>query len=63
MKRKVLALVALAALASSAFAEDTIFGKPISIDTAPVITMAGIVVSAIAAIWAVKKVIALANKS
>ena len=62
-KAKLLGLVALTGLASSAFAEDTIFGKPVSVDTAPVITMAGIIVAAIAGIWAVKKVIALANKS
>ena len=62
MKRKVLALVALAGLASSAFAGQ-VFGTDVSIDTTPVITMAGIVVTAIGAIWAVKKVIALGNKS
>ncbi len=40
-----------------------IFGETITLDTSPVITMAGIVVSAIASIWAVKKVISLGNKS
>ena len=62
MKRKVLALVAFVGLSSSAFAAQ-IFGTDITIDTAPVLTMAGIVIGAIAAIWAVKKVIALGNKS
>lgn len=62
MKRKVLALAAFAALASSAFAGQ-VFGQDITIDTAPVLAMAGIVITAIAAIWAVKKVIALGNKS
>ena len=64
-KVKLLGFVALTGLASSAFAagESTIFGKPVSIDTTPVTTMAGIVVAAIAGIWAIKKVIALANKS
>ena len=62
MKRKVLALVALASLASSAFAGQ-VFGTDVSIDTTPVTAMAGIVIAAIATIWAVKKVIALGNKS
>ncbi len=35
----------------------------VTVDTAPVFTLAGIVVGAIAGIWAIKKVIKLANKS
>jgi len=40
-----------------------VFGVDVTLDTAPVITMAGVVISAIASIWAVKKVISLGNKS
>jgi len=61
-KAKLLGLVALTGLSSSAFAGQ-VFGQDITIDTAPVLAMAGIVISAIATIWAVKKVIALGNKS
>ena len=35
----------------------------LTIDTAPVLTLAGIIVSAGAGIWAVRKVIKLINKS
>jgi len=59
--RKYVFLV-LALFSASAFAGN-IFGVDVSLDTTPVITMAGIVVSAIASIWAIKKVIALGNKS
>ncbi len=62
MKRRALALLALLGVASSAFAGQ-VFGEDITIDTAPVLAMAGIVVGAIASIWAVKKVISLGNKS
>ena len=62
MKRKVLSLVALAGLASQTFAAQ-IFGQDVNIDVQPVLTMAGIVIAAIGSIWAVKKVIALANRS
>lgn len=62
MKRRVLALAALLGLVSSAFAGQ-VFGQDITIDTAPVLAMAGIVIGAIASIWAVKKVISLGNKS
>lgn len=35
----------------------------LTLNTAPVLQLAGVVVTAIASIWAVKKVIALGNKS
>lgn len=35
----------------------------ISVDTQPVFTLAGIIIAAIAGIWAIKKVIKLANRS
>ena len=35
----------------------------VTIDTSPVLTLAGIIVAAIASIWAIKKVIKLANRS
>lgn len=35
----------------------------LTIDVAPVLQLAGVIVSAIAGIWAVKKVIKLANRS
>lgn len=65
MKKGLLVLGTMALVTVSSYAE-TVFGegtKDISINTAPVLTMAGIVVGAIAGIWAVKKVIGLGNKS
>jgi hypothetical protein len=35
----------------------------VSVDTADVFTLAGIILAAIAGIWGIKKLIALANKS
>lgn len=35
----------------------------VSVDTAPVFTVAGIVITALGAIWAVRKVIKLVNRS
>ena len=35
----------------------------ITIDTAPIFTLAGIIIAAIASIWAIKKVIKLGNHS
>lgn len=62
-KLKKLSLVAGAAvLTNGAFAAQ-IFGADVTVDTAPVITMAGIVITAIASIWAIKKVVSLGNKS
>jgi hypothetical protein len=60
--KKFLAFSGFALLGVSAFAGQ-IFGSDVSLDTSPVIAMAGIVVAAIASIWAIKKVIALGNKS
>ena len=35
----------------------------VTLDVSPVFTLAGIIISAIASIWAIKKVIKLANRS
>lgn len=35
----------------------------VTVDTTPVFTLAGIIVTAIASIWAIKKVIKLGNRS
>ena len=56
-------VMGLGLFASSAFADATVFGQTVSIDTTQIINMAGAVILAIAAIWGVKKVIALGNKS
>ena len=62
MGKRLVAFGLIAATAVSSFAAQ-IFGQDVNIDTAPVLTMAGIVIAAIGTIWAVKKVIALGNKS
>jgi len=54
--------VALVALAVATNANAAL-GDSFSVDTAPVLTVAGVIISAIGGIWAVKKVIALGNKS
>ena len=48
---------------SIAYANATLFGASVDVDVAPVFVLAGIIITAIAAIWAIKKVIALGNKS
>jgi len=61
--KTILAVVALlVGLASSAFATGLDL-TGISVDTGPVFSMALVVITAIAAIWAIKKVIKLGNKS
>jgi hypothetical protein len=42
---------------------DGALGDDFAVDTAPVLTVAGVILTAIGGIWAVKKVIALGNKS
>ncbi|MDA8326553.1 MAG: hypothetical protein M0033_10090 [Nitrospiraceae bacterium] len=46
-----------------AFANGTFSLTGVTIDTTPVFSMATIVITAIAAIWAIKKVIKLGNRS
>ena len=60
--KKLLGVVALGALAATG-AANAALGDGFTVDTAPVITVAGVILTAIGAIWAVKKVIALGNKS
>ena len=64
MKRfsKVLGLVALGAFMASGTANAAL-GDGFTVDTAPVLAVANIIILAIGGIWAVKKVIALGNKS
>ena len=60
-KRKVVTAAAVAALgATQAHAA---LGDGFTVDTAPVLAVANIIIIAIGGIWAVKKVIALSNKS
>lgn len=56
-----LGVVTLIAVASPSFAALDL--SQVQIDTTPVFTLAGIIVSAIASIWAIKKVIKLGNRS
>ena len=60
--QKVLGLGFATAFALTANANAAL-GDGFTVDTAPVITVAGVILTAIGAIWAVKKVIALGNKS
>jgi len=63
-RHKALALTGLvAATTMSASAAVDVLGQQVELDTAPVIAMAGAIVLAIASIWAIKKVIAVGNKS
>ena len=63
LKKLSLGLVAVVVPVAT-FAAEVFEGQgDVTIDTGPVMTMAGLVVLAIASIWAVKKVIALGNKS
>ena len=56
-----MAAVAGVFLASPAYATLDLTG--VAVDVAPVFTLAGIIIAAIAAIWAIKKVIKLGNRS
>jgi len=62
-KAKLGAVVLGAVGASSMAMADGDFGSNFSPDIGPVLTVAGLAISAIGSIWAVKKVIALGNKS
>ena len=56
-----LGVVTLISVASPSFAALDL--SQVQIDTTPVFTLAGIIISAIASIWAIKKVIKLGNRS
>ena len=56
-------LVALGASALLVTNANAALGDGFAVDTAPVITVAGVILTAIGGIWTVKKVIALGNKS
>ena len=60
--KKLLGVIALGAVAATGTANAAL-GDGFAVDTDPVITVAGVILTAIGAIWAVKKVIALSNKS
>jgi len=63
MKKRLFAMAtALGAMASPALATSEWY-EVSAISVAPVTTVAGVVVTAIAGIWAVKKVIKLLNRS
>lgn len=61
IKRLGYAVAGVAATAAPALADP--WAPTFTVDTAPVFTVATAVVSAIAGIWAIKKVIKLANRS
>lgn len=61
MFRVILALLSLLLLPVRSFAALDL--TAVTVDTAPVFVMAGIVITAIAGIWAIKKVIKLGNRS
>lgn len=63
MKRLAMVGGGVAASAGNALAQTTSWTPSFTVDTAPVFTVAGIIVTAIGGIWAVKKVIKLANRS
>ena len=58
-------LVALVALSfvTPAFAGGGSFVSGVTLDTASVLTLAGVVLTALGAIWAIRKAIKLVNKS
>lgn len=62
LKGAVLGLVGAVAVAAPAMAEGS-WTPTFTVDTAPVFTVAGIVVTAIGAIWCIRKVIKLGNHS
>lgn len=57
------ALVAAGVVATSGAAMAEAWTPTMTVDTAPVFTVAGIVVTAIGAIWCIRKVIKLGNHS
>ena len=57
-----LGAVALGAVAVATNANAAL-GDDFTVDNGPVLTVAGVILTAIGGIWAVKKVIALGNKS
>ena len=61
LKGALLGLVGAVAVAAPAMAEG--WTPTFTVDTAPVFTVAGIVVTAIGGIWCIKKVIKLGNHS
>ena len=59
---------AFASTSLIALADDNVTGgsldlSTVTLDVSPVFTLAGIIIAAIASIWAIKKVIKLANRS
>ncbi len=62
LKRLLLSLLAVLSLAGSALAQSTPFGT-ITVDTAPVFLAATTIVTALAGVWAIRKVIKTINKS
>lgn len=61
IKRFLMGTGAVVMSASAAMAEG--WTPTVTVDTAPVFTVAGIVITALGAIWAVRKVIKLVNRS
>jgi len=49
--------------ATSAYATPTEWYEGVTLSTAPVTTVAGVVVTALAAVWCIRKVIKLINRS
>lgn len=60
---KLLVLLALMVLAVSGPVHAALDLTGVTIDTAPVFSLATIIITAIAGIWAIKKVIKLGNRS
>jgi len=59
----VFAFVAICAYAGNVFATGTVDLTGVSVDTASVLELAAIILVAIGAIWGIKKLIKLANRS
>ena len=56
-------LVALVLFASEAFAASALDLSAVTVDTAPVFTLAVTIITALAAMWVIRKAVKLTNKS
>jgi hypothetical protein len=63
LRSLLVALLAVLFLVGPAFAQGGSFVSGVTLDTASVLTLAGIVLTALGAIWAVRKAVKLVNRS
>jgi len=63
VKKGLLAVGVLVVTSSVASADAVDFASGFTIDTSPIFVVAAVIMVAIGSIWAIKKVIALGNKS